>query len=180
MKKVPVPVARANRLINYGPVVLVSSHLKGKDNIVTIAWNTPLSHSPMLVGVSISHENYSNQMIKEAKEFVINIPGANLTQKVLDCGSVSGEEVDKFKKFKLTKVPGAKVKAPLIDECLGHLECKVKEMIEVGDHTFFIGEVVAASCVEGFLTKDYTADIKKFKTLHHLGGERFGSLGVIL
>ncbi len=176
MKKIDVPIKYANRLINFGPVVLITSKAYGKDNIVTIAWNTTLSHNPMLVGIAVSRENYSNCMIKKGKEFVINIPGADLKDKVKYCGSVSGEEIDKFERAGLTKISASKVKPPLIQECLGHVECKLIKSIEFGDHTFFIGKVVAASAVPGFFKENYIPDISKIKSLSHLGGDSFGSL----
>jgi flavin reductase (DIM6/NTAB) family NADH-FMN oxidoreductase RutF len=176
MRKVEVPISKAYRLINYGPVVLVTSAHKDRQNVMTVAWTSPLSAKPMLVGVSIASSHLSCEIIRKSEEFVINIPTFELKAKVEGCGSVSGREVDKFKEFGLTPEPASKVRPPLIKECAAHLECSVVKAVETGDHTTFVGEVEAASAQEGFLTKDGVVDISKFKTLHHLGGEYFATL----
>jgi len=176
MKKIEVPLSKFNRLINFGPVVLVTSTLKEKKNIISVAWVTPLSHEPPLVGISISKKHFTNKLIKESLEFVINVPSRGLLTKVKFCGSVRGEKIDKFKESGLTAKEAKKVKSPIIDECLAHLECKLKHVIDAGDHTLFIGEVIDASASPFFLDKDYTVDLKKVKTLHHLGGSDFGTL----
>ena len=50
----------------------------------------------------------------------------------------SGDEVDKFKRFRLTPVPGAKVAAPLIRECFANLECRIADARLVKVYNFFI------------------------------------------
>lgn len=176
MKKIEIPLSRSNRLINYGPVVLVSTQSGGKRNILPIAWVTPISHKPPILCISVSLANYSNKLIKESKEFVVNVPGKELISKVEYCGGVSGKDTDKFKESGLTPVNSKKIKAPTVDECLAHLECKVIDIVEAGDHTIFLGEVLFPSAVSHFLDKDYLVNLKKVNTLHHLGRGEFGSL----
>jgi len=179
MRKSDVPVSRANRLINFGTVVLVTSSHGGRNNIVSLAWNSPISHKPMLVGVAIAKKHFSNELISKSGEYVINIPDAGLVSAVTYCGSVSGRDEDKFGKSGLTAVPGKKVAVPLIDECFAHLECKVVDKVEIGDHTLFVGEVLAASAKEGFLNSDFIPDLSQVKTLSHLGGAEFATLNKI-
>ncbi len=70
------------------------------------------------------------------------------------CGTVSGKEVDKFKESNIIPVAGQKVDAPLIDECVGHIECRVVNQYNIGDHILFVGKVVAASArIEGFICR---------------------------
>ena len=170
MKK-PVPVSSANRLINHGPVILVTSQYKDAGNIVTLAWNTPVSHSPMLVAIAIAKNHYSNGLVTKSGEFVINVPNVDLLKQVQYCGSVSGREEDKWKKSGLTAEPAQKVKPPLIRECIAHLECKVVKTISSGDHSLFIGQVLAASAEDGLFDEILNTDNPRAKTLHHLGGD---------
>ncbi len=176
MKKIEVPIPKANRLINFGTVVLVTSKHENREDITPIAWNIPLSHNPMLVGISVSNKHFSNHLIEQSGEYVINVPDTSLVSKVSYCGSVSGRDVDKFEKSGLNQTAPKAVSVPLITECFAHIECKVVQKLKVGDHTFFVGEVLAASAIEGFLDEDFIPDLDKIKTLHHLGGSDFGTL----
>lgn len=172
MKRV-IPVQIAYRLINHGPVVLVSTRYRGKPNICTAAWVTPVDLDLALV--VISDENYSFRCIKETGEFVLNIPNRALLRKVLGCGSTSGEGMDKFSTFGLTPVKARKVKAPLIGECIGHLECRMVrgEGRIAKKYNIFLGRVVAASADKGLFSTHWDVRKAAARTLHHLGGTLF-------
>ena len=159
----------AHRLINSGPVVLVTCQGKERPNVMTAAWQTPLSIHPVLVGVSIAPGRYSHHLIAEKREYVVNVPAHDLCRQVHGCGTVSGRDADKFTVFGLTAIPGCRVSAPLIEECIGHLECVVVNTFTVGDHTLFVGEVLSASVEEGLFDDVWKIDLPTAKTLHHLG-----------
>jgi len=142
-----------------------------KANIITLAWSMPLSSDPPMVAVSIAPRRYSHRLIEQTKEFVVNVPTMKIVREVLYCGRVSGRSEDKFKGAKLTRLPAKKVKAPLIKECVAHLECKLSKQVKVGDHTLFVGEVVAAHVNSGVFTETY--DLTKVKPVYHVGGDRF-------
>lgn len=173
-----VPTSKAHRLINDGPVLLVTAAYKGKMNVMTAAWTTPISSRPKLVGVAIHPSRFTHDLIKRDGEFALNILGRPLAEKVkLFCGSVSGEDVeDKFKLAGLTRVEAKHVRAPLIEECLGHLECAVVDAIELGDHTLFDGEVVAAQAEEEAFDGYWRLEDEEAKPLHHLGGDFYAVL----
>lgn len=178
MKK-EISLLRANRLINSGQVVLVSCGYEKKKNIITLAWDMPVSHKPPLCVVSISTNHFSSELIKKSGEFVINVPSLQLLDKVVYCGSHSGRDVDKFKEVQLSAVKANKLKtAPLISECIGHLECILKEEKETGDHILFIGEVIFASAEEKFFSEFW--DVNKVKLIYHLGGRVFTSSDKII
>lgn len=116
----------------------------GKANIITLAWAMPVSVQPPLVVVSVGPRRYSHGLIDETKEFVLNIPTMEIVKETLFCGMRSSRNTDKFKETALTASPARKVKAPIIKECVAHLECKLHKQVSAGDHTLFIGEVIAA------------------------------------
>jgi flavin reductase (DIM6/NTAB) family NADH-FMN oxidoreductase RutF len=168
-----IPITNANRLINHGPTVLITSGLGEKINVMTAAWQMPVSFKPMLVAIAIGHGRFSHEIILESCEFIINIPHLKMVKEVLCCGTHSGRDTDKFKVCRLTPVKAQKVGAPLIKECIGNIECKLYSQHKAGDHTIFVGEVVAAS-VKGGIFNDYLkVDLDEAKTLHHLGGKVF-------
>jgi flavin reductase (DIM6/NTAB) family NADH-FMN oxidoreductase RutF len=170
--KITIELSFAYRLLHPMHTVLVTCvGKKGKLNIIPLAWAMPTSHSPPLVAISISPKRYSHALIEKTKEFVINIPTVKIVNETLACGNTSGRDHDKFKETGLTPIPAKKVKTPIIEECLAHLECKLHNQFETGDHTVFIGEIV-----EAYANKDvFIGKYNKSKTqmLYHLGGNIF-------
>jgi flavin reductase (DIM6/NTAB) family NADH-FMN oxidoreductase RutF len=138
------PVAKIRRFLEPGPIVLVSSASNGEANIMTMGWHMVMEFQPSLVGCYIWNENHSFDMIRKSRECVINIPTVDLASKVVGIGNTSGRDIDKFAKFGLTARPGAKVKAPLIDECYANFECKLVDLSLIRKYSLFVLEVVKA------------------------------------
>ncbi|MFQ6074000.1 MAG: flavin reductase family protein [Candidatus Bathyarchaeia archaeon] len=175
VRKVEVDLSRAYRLLHPRNVVMVSCIDKtGEANIITLAWSMPTSAKPPLVAISVSPRRYSHRLIAENKEFVVNIPTIEIARETLFCGRISGRKCDKFKEAPFTTLPARKVQAPLIKECVAHLECKLVQEVTTGDHTIFIGEVLAAHVNEGVF--DGKFDISKVNPIYHLGGDDFATL----
>ncbi len=168
-----IPINRANRLINHGPTILITSRLKDKMNVMTAAWQMPVSFSPMLVAVAIGRARFSHSLIEESGEFVIAVPHIGIIDRVWCCGTHSGKDHDKFSVCNLTAIQARKVNAPLIEECIGNIECRVHSHHPAGDHTIFVGEVVAASVQEGLFDEHLQVDLESARTIHHLGGKVF-------
>lgn len=124
-----------------------------------------------MVAISIAPKRLSHRMIKKTGEFVINVPTMKIVKQTLFCGRISGIKCDKFKEAPLTAAPAKKVRAPIIKECVAHLECKLVQTIPIGDHTLFVGEVVAAYVNRGVFKK--TFNVKKVKPIFHMGGDSF-------
>jgi flavin reductase (DIM6/NTAB) family NADH-FMN oxidoreductase RutF len=163
-RKRDFPVDNIRRFLEPGPVVLVSSAWKGKTNIMTMGWHMVMEFSPALVGCLISSANHSYGMIGRSRECVINVPTVDLARQVVGIGNCSGANVDKFKKFKLTAVEAAAVKAPLIAECYANLECRLADGRLRDKYNFFIFEVVKAHAA---LAPKYP------KTIHYRGDGQF-------
>ena len=144
MKKRSLPLSRVYRLLEPGPVVMVTTAKKGRANIMTMSWHTMMEFEPPLVGCVISNRNHSFAILKATKECVINIPTVKLAEQAVACGNTSGRSADKFEAFGLTAVPAARVAAPLIDECYANLECRVADTRLVAKYNFFILEVLKA------------------------------------
>ncbi|MCR5374790.1 MAG: flavin reductase family protein [Lachnospiraceae bacterium] len=125
------------------PVVMVSC---GSDeitpNIITIAWAGTVCSNPPMVSISITKARFSHDIIRNTGEYVINLVTEDLIKACDYCGVKSGRDVDKFKEMNLTAAPSKEVKAPQIKESPVSIECKVKEIKELGSHDMFIAEVV--------------------------------------
>ena len=138
------PMLKIRRYLEPGPIVLVSSAWKGKTNIMTIGWHMMMQFSPALFGCYVWDGNHSFEMIRRSKECVINLPTTDLVNEAVGIGNCSGDKIDKFKKFGLTPVPGAKISAPLIKECYANFECKLADGSLISKYGLFIWEVVKA------------------------------------
>lgn len=126
------------------PAVLVScGNYAGVRNIITIGWTGVICSGPAMCSVSLRPERYSYPMIRNSGEFVINLTTAAMARAVDWCGVKSGREFDKFREMKLTALPAKFIKAPLIGESPVNLECRVKEIRELGTHHMFIAEILA-------------------------------------
>ncbi|AHF93891.1 putative DIM6/NTAB family protein [Opitutaceae bacterium TAV1] len=143
-RKKDYPLSEIRRYLEPGPIVLVSSAWKGKTNIMTMGWHLMMAFTPARVGCYIWDENHSFEMIRRSRECVINIPTTDLINEAVGIGNCSGAEVDKFKKFGLTPVPGEKVGAPLIRECYANFECRLADATQISRNGLFIWEVVKA------------------------------------
>jgi len=171
--KEEVLINKANRLINTGCVILVTSKYLDKTNIITLAWQTPLSHDPMLIGVSIAKTHFSNELITKSKEFVVNVPGASLVDKVHTCGTVSGREVDKFSLSEFNVQDSNKISTPGIKECIGNLECQLEEIVSVGDHDLFIGKVLYAQAQNDLFDGECWKLSPEAELIYHLGSNMY-------
>jgi len=147
--KIELPENRRLQPTPTPPVVMATCCDKdGNVNIITLGMYMPISIKPPLVCIGVAPQRYSHKLIEETAEFVINSPSISLEKEMHYCGTESGRRVDKFKETGLTPIPSLKVKPPRIKECFGHLECKVVKRHACGDHTLFVGEVVATSADE--------------------------------
>ena len=168
---------RASNLLNPLPVVLVScTDENGKSNVMTAAWVGTICSDPVMLSVSIRKSRFSHDIIKKTKELVINLPNEDLALYTDYVGIYSGKKVDKFNlsgKYKVTAIESEKVKAVTIAECPIALECKVKDILELGSHDCFICEVLSCSVDEKYIDKDNRLDFKKANLLSYCHGEYY-------
>ena len=142
-KQVEFPLDRAFTFVESGPVLLISTHHKGRSNLMSVSWHTAMGFEPTL-GICLGPWNYSYAAIQESGECVVAVPPANLLEQVVAIGNCSGETVDKFKEFKLTPLPALFVSPPLVAECLYNIECRVVNRELVNDYNFFVLQGVRA------------------------------------
>jgi flavin reductase (DIM6/NTAB) family NADH-FMN oxidoreductase RutF len=153
------------------PVVLVSSGSGERFNIITIAWCGVVCSSPPLLSISIRPSRYSNKLIRDTGDFVINVPDETLLKKTDLCGIISGRDKDKFKLCNFTKTASSKISSPMIEECPVNIECKLKEVISLGAHDMFIGEVMASHADRSILDKDGHMDYARARPIVYNRGE---------
>lgn len=136
------------------PAVMVSCGDMENSNIITVAWCGITNTIPPKTYVSIRPSRYSYNIIKEKKEFVINLTPSALAKKADWCGVYTGKKVDKFKECGFTKERASKIDAPLISECPISIECKVTDIIPLGSHDMFLADIVAVNVEKSLLEGD--------------------------
>jgi flavin reductase (DIM6/NTAB) family NADH-FMN oxidoreductase RutF len=164
-----LPLARVYRLIEPGPVVLLTTKPRRKGtraNVMTMSWHMMVEFEPPLIACVVSGNDFSFAALRSTREGVIAIPPATLARQVVDVGNSSGRDTDKFASFGLTALPAERVAPPLIAECFANLECRVVDTRMVNRYNLFVLEVVKA----------WTDPKQKNpRTIHHRG---FGTFTV--
>lgn len=165
---------KAGNMLYPLPAVMVSCQTENeKPNIITVAWTGTICTNPPMVSISIRPERYSYHMIKESSEFVINLTTKDLVYATDYCGVRSGRDVDKFKEMNLTPQPSQHISAPGIAESPVNIECKVREIKELGCHHMFIADVVGVSIDDTYMDEKGKFNLNDTGLVAYSHGEYF-------
>jgi flavin reductase (DIM6/NTAB) family NADH-FMN oxidoreductase RutF len=170
------PVTTAGRLLLGGPVVLVTASYRGQANVMPLAWCAPLSSDPPLIGISVEQSRHTAEMVSHSEEFVLNFPSRQLLHHVQYLGSLTGSDIDKFEATQLETFAPEHVTAPLIEGCVGWVECEVQEVVPIGDHLLFVALPVAVKVDPLAFDETWSAQEADSRPLHFLGGNRYSAL----
>ena len=140
MKQITLP--KASQLTSPNPVTVVCTQKPdGSTNLATVSWWTYLSYNPNMIAYAMAKTSYSGEMVRDNKKVILTIPGTEITDAVLGCGSTTGRHTDKVSKFHiaLTELEGSSIKIPVHSRVA--IVCNLKEYHEVGDHYLYICNV---------------------------------------
>jgi flavin reductase (DIM6/NTAB) family NADH-FMN oxidoreductase RutF len=171
LKMKEFPLSKVYQLLEPGPVVLLTTSIKGRANVMTMSWHMMVEFEPPLVACVVSSANYSFGALRATRECVIAVPAVELAAKVVEIGNSTGCEIDKFKTLGLTPVAAECVGPPLIAECFANLEGQVIDTRLVNKYNLFILEVLKAWI---------DPKQKNPKTIHHRGYGAFAVDGQII
>jgi len=183
MTRLAVDLAKATRLLNHGPTVLVSSAHAGRHNVMAAAWSMPLDFEPPKVAVVIDKATLTRELVEASGEFVLNIPTVAMAQATLRLGRESGRErPDKLDRSGIVLDPASHVQAGLVQGSIGWLECRVlpTSASVAGPHDLFLAEVLAAWADDrvfrdGHWHFEDTTD--ELRSLHYVAGGHFYQIG---
>ncbi|WP_167617282.1 flavin reductase family protein [Maribellus sediminis] len=166
------------------PAVMVScGETPEEQNIITIAWTGTINSDPPMCYISVRPGRHSYEIIKRTGEFVINLTTEKLAKATDWCGCRSGRKFNKWKEMNLTPAPAKFVKAPIIEESPVNIECRVKDIVELGSHHMFIAEVLGVSIDDAFINEQDAFSFSQANPLvyshgHYFGmGKRIGKFG---
>lgn len=161
-------------MLNPTPVVLVSCAEKGNPenrDMVTVAWAGTVNSEPPMVSVSLRKERYSHGLIDSSGEFVVNVPDEAMCRAVDFCGVRSGRDTDKSRETGLRYIPAENMSAaPAVDGAPVSLSCRVKQVIPLGSHDMFLGEVVAVRVREDLIDEKGGLHLEKAKLIAYSHG----------
>jgi flavin reductase (DIM6/NTAB) family NADH-FMN oxidoreductase RutF len=163
---------KPSSMLNPVPVVMVSCKDGDRENILAIAWAGTVNSDPPMISISVRKERYSYDIIKKSGVFAVNMVSAKLAETADFCGVRSGRDVDKFAEKNIEKFYG-ETGVPMVAESPLTLECKVKEVIELGSHDMFIAEITNVYVDEKIIDKDGKIDFKKAELVAYCHGEYF-------
>ena len=158
------------------PAVMVSCGTMEESNIITVAWTGIINTDPAMCYISVRPTRHSYEMIKKTGEFVINLTTKDLAYATDWCVVKTGAKVDKFKEMKLTKEKANFVNCPMIKESPVSVECKVKEIRELGSHHMFVAEILGINADEKYINENGAFDISKCDLIAYSNGNYY-SLG---
>ncbi|HUU27372.1 MAG TPA: flavin reductase family protein [archaeon] len=143
--QIHVPFDQAARLKYPEQVVLVLTvDRNNKVNVITLGWSMFTSHQPPMMAISVGLSRYSHEALTGRDEFVLAFPGRNMAKEALYCGTNSGRAVDKIIETGLELTDSLEVSVPLLKDAVANFECRIVERLLTGDHTIFVGQVVAS------------------------------------
>ncbi len=170
-------------LLNPVPAVMITCRDEnGRDNVMTAAWAGTVCSDPVMVSVSIRKERYSHDIIEKSGEFVLCLTNRKLAKITDYVGVRSGRDIDKFAlegDLHISRGKARFVNAPLINESPVCLECKVRQILELGSHDMFVAEVVSTDVDDAYLDENGRLDLKKADLIAYSHGEYY-ALGNLL
>ncbi|WP_180900316.1 flavin reductase family protein [Martelella soudanensis] len=156
------------RLIEPGPVLLVTTHGSDGPNVMTMGFHVMVRHDPPLIGCVIGPWDHSHSALLETGRCVLAVPRATMSRVVTRIGNCSGADIDKFGTFDLSTREGTDGSAPFLTDCIANLECRLVDDVLADRYNLHILAVTRLN-----VAKDW----KTAAMLHHVGGGRFRADG---
>ncbi|TKG90085.1 flavin reductase family protein [Puteibacter caeruleilacunae] len=156
------------------PAVMVSCGENEEEyNIITVAWTGTVCSDPPMCYISVRPSRHSYDIIKRTGEFVINLTTERLAKATDWCGVRSGSKFNKWEEMNLTPGKAEKVSAPIIEEAPVHIECKVKEIVDLGVHHMFLAEVVNVQVDDQYMNEEGQFNLKQAGPLVYSHGNYY-------
>lgn len=138
-----ISISRAYQLTSPNPFGLVFSRDdNGKVNAMGISWWTYVSGNPPTLLVCISQKSNTNSNINKNNEFSLCLPDPSVKELAWSCSTTSGKNIDKIESFNIKTEESKHIGVPILKDSHVAFECKVRQVIEAGDHRIFLSDIV--------------------------------------
>lgn len=171
--RVPVPLSKAWRLFNHGPVTLLTAEHDGVENVMAAAWVKPLDFDPPKLSVVLAADTFTRGLVERSRALVVQVPTCSMLAMIEGVGTHSGREMDKWKQYSIEKIHEPTVRAPLVAGCVAWMATRVLHEPEIEQrYDLFVCEGYAAWAddrvyEEGRLRGDFPEELR---TVHHIAG----------
>jgi flavin reductase (DIM6/NTAB) family NADH-FMN oxidoreductase RutF len=152
---------------------VIGSQTAARSNYMAAAWHSYISHSPALYAVSISPKRCSHDMILQNREFNCNFLAFEHIQMIQSVGRISGFDCEKTRLLQLGTQPGQEIAVPYLKAAYAVYECKLNRVLELGDHSLFVGEIVNIIQSLNCSTADGVLNVEKIKPALYLGQDTY-------
>lgn len=153
------------------PVLVTSRFRDGTTNVAPFSWCVPVSQKPPMLALALlttPRRQRSLINILRDIEFVVNVPGPELAERMVEASYWYPKGVNKLEFLHFKTAPAQVVGVPVLTECRAHIECRLVQALPIGDHTTLIAEVVAAAYDSGLYGPGYLLNLGKTSPLLHL------------
>jgi flavin reductase (DIM6/NTAB) family NADH-FMN oxidoreductase RutF len=137
------PVDLFRRLTN--GVYVVSAAHDGVTDAFTAAWITQVAFEPLLVAISVNPQNATWPLIERSGALVINVLKSDQLDLARWFGTRSGRDTDKLASVRTRR---SAVGAPVLDDALAWLECRVEQQVTAGDHRLVVARVFSGAVLD--------------------------------
>lgn len=154
------------------PILCTTKNDDKTDHVAPFGWCFPVSQNPPMLAIAIHHfptKSRSLINIERTKEFVVNIPTAQIAEEAIGTSLKVGKGQNKFDRSGFTRTLSTCVGPVGIEECVASLECEVCDLRYFGDHALVIGEIVCAHFDPEVFDENMLWRIQNARPLIHLG-----------
>jgi flavin reductase (DIM6/NTAB) family NADH-FMN oxidoreductase RutF len=176
--RTPVDLAHCTRLLNHGPVTIITSQHESRANVMAASWAMPLDFAPPKVVAVIDNNTLTRRLIEASGVFGLQVPGVAFARQTLAVGTSNGVELDKFAAFRLETFRAQEIDVPMLAACTAWLECKVIPD-ESQRYDLILAEVVAAYADRRVYSDNrwHFEDAPDLRTCHYVAGGTFFATG---
>ncbi len=144
-----------------------------KENVMPVAWHTPLSADPPLYGILISPKRFTYELLNRTDGFTVNFLEYKDARLIARTGGVSGRDCDKLKKFEIEYIQAQQVEGVILSRAYGAYECEKYAVQRYGDHLLFVGNIVQVYIKDGVVNEQGVIDEKSVAPIIYFGQDRY-------
>ncbi|MBI1389180.1 MAG: hypothetical protein GC154_12105 [bacterium] len=167
---ISLPLSEYRRMIETHPVLLLSSRRKRSNTLAPVTWYMPLGMDPPMLSISLKPSSQSYHYIRESGDFILGVPGEGMIKAVHFCGIHSGRDIDKLLHLNLSAMRAKTVSPLMVMECMGQIECRVRDIYVDGPRPVITAEVMWVGAYERYYEDGWRP---LARLVYYAGGARY-------